>query len=338
MRLLLLVFLPICLTAQNFDKGSHGSSKAIEFLNSLNEVQKKKSIYPFQEMNRYEWHYLPATMVYRHGIGVKDLDTVQKQQLYNLLRAFLSMEGYTRTQNIMEFENLLKDMDPGNASRIPGNYFAAFYGTPGPDSVWGWKFSGHHVSLNFTVVKDQLAFAPFFFGIYPAEVKEGSRKGQRIIKEEEDLGFQLVNSLTTDQKQKAIFQLKAFPDIVTTNAQKVSPLAPVGILAGEMNPVQKTILNKLIVAYLLSMPADIAKKRMEKIVKEDMNATSFGWAGETKTGKPHYYRVQGKSFLIEFDNTQSNANHIHTVWRDFNGDFGEDLLREHYHNSKHHHK
>jgi hypothetical protein len=338
MKLLLLLILPVCLSAQNFDASSHGSSKAIAFLHSLNEVQKKKAVFPFGEMNRYEWHYLPATMVYRNGIGFKDLDSFQKQQLNSLLQSFLSMEGYTRTQNIMGFENLLKDMEPGNTNRVPGNYFAAFYGTPGTDSVWGWKFSGHHVSLNFTVVKDQLAFAPFFFGVYPAEVKEGPKKGLRLIKEEEDLGFELVNSFTPEQKQKAIFQLKAFTDIVTTNSQKVSPLEPMGIFASEMSHVQKTILNKLIVAYLLSMPADIAKKRMDKIVKEDMNGTRFGWAGETEAGKPHYYRVQGKSFLIEFDNTQSNANHIHTVWRDFNGDFGEDLLQEHYHDSKHHHK
>jgi hypothetical protein len=189
--------------------------------------------------------------------------------------------------------------------------------------------------LNFTIVEDKLAFAPFFFGAQPAEVKEGQKKGMRIIKDEEDLGFELMNSLTQEQRQKAIFRVKAFSDIVTGNTVNVSPLEPAGIPARELTYNQKTILNKLIMAYLLSMPPAIAETRMKKITKEDMNEIFFGWAGEIEYGKPHYFRVQGKSFLIEFDNTQNNANHIHTVWRDFNGDYGKDLLREH-HLSSHH--
>jgi len=157
----------------------------------------------------------------------------------------------------------------------------------------------------------------------------------KIIQDEEDLGFLLVNSFSEVQKQKAIFQLQAFADIVTTNSVKVNRLNPVGIYGRDMTHAQKTVLNKLIVAYLLSMPKAIAKIRMEKITSEDLNLVSFGWAGETKAGKPHYFRVQGKSFLIEFDNTQNRANHIHTVWRDFNGDFGADLLSEHYQDSHH---
>ena len=336
MKLLLLLLLPFSLAAQNINDSSSGAAKAMAFVNSLSKVQQQKAVFPFDEMNRYEWHYLPAAMVARYGIGVKELDSTQKQNLYTLLKAYLSKEGYTRTQNIMSFEYLLKELEPNNPNRIPENYFAAIYGNPGKDSTWGWKFSGHHVALNFTVVNDQLAFAPFFFGVYPAEVKDGAKKGMRIIKDEEDLGFELVNSFNQEQKEKAFFQLKAFSDIVTTNSQQVAPLKPVGIFASDMTHEQKAVLNKLIVAYLSSMPAEIAKTRMKKITTEDMNAIRFGWAGETVHGKPHYYRVQGKTFLIEFDNTQSNANHIHTVWRDFNGDFGADLLREHYHNSKHH--
>jgi hypothetical protein len=336
MKLLILIFLPFYLGAQNIDEISSGSAKAKAFVNSLSDVQKKKAVFPFNEINRYEWHYLPAAMVARTGIGVKELDSAQKQNFYTLLQAYLSKEGYTRTKDIMSFEYLLKELQPDNLIRIPENYFVAIYGVPGKDSTWGWKFSGHHVALNFTIVNDTLAFAPFFFGAYPAEVQEGPKKGMRIIKDEEDLGFKLVNSLTAAQKQKAIFQLKAFTDIVTTNAAQVAPLEPVGIFAIDMTHEQKTVLNKLIVAYLLSMPPSIAKIRMKKITTEDMNAIRFGWAGGTEAGKPHYYRVQGKTFLIEFDNTQNNANHIHTVWRDFNGDFGRDLLREHYQNSHHH--
>ena len=336
MKLLFLILLPFALSGQNTDNNNSGTAKAQVFVNSLNQVQQKKAVFPFNEMNRYEWHYLPAAMAPRTGIAVKDLDSIQKENLHLLLQAYLSREGYVRTKNIMDFEYLLKELQPQNANRIPENYSVSIYGTPRLDSIWGFKFTGHHLALNFTIVRDKIGFAPFFFGVYPAEVKEGPKKGTRLLKDEEDLGFELINSLTSDQKQKAIFDLKAFAEIVTTNSAKVVPLPPVGIFAGDMTHDQKITLNKLIVAYLLSMPPALAKARMKKITTEDMDAIRFGWAGDTVPGKPHYYRIQGKTFLIEFDNTQDNANHIHTVWRDFNGDFGLDLIREHYHNSHHH--
>ena len=204
MKLLLLLLLPFSLVAQTTDENKLGSAKAMAFVNSLSDIQKQKAVFTFEEMNRYEWHYLPAAMVSRSGIGIKDLDSTQKQRLYDLLKVYLSNEGYTRTQNIMSFEYLLKELEPNNPIRIPENYYAAIYGSPNKDSTWGWKFSGHHVALNFTVVNGQLAFAPFFFGVYPAVVKDGPKKGMRIIKDEEDLGFELVNSLNAEQKQKAI--------------------------------------------------------------------------------------------------------------------------------------
>lgn len=334
--LLLLLLLPLYSVAQQIDNPHSGSAKAMAFVNSLNDAQKKKAVYPFDEMNRYEWHYVPAAMAARTGIAVKDLDSAQKQKLYALMQVYLSKEGYAKTKDIMSFEYLLKEMEPNNPMRIPENYFVTVYGVPAKDSTWGWKFTGHHIALNFTIVNDQLSFAPFFFGVYPGEVKEGPRKGTRLLKDEEDLGFQLVNSLSAEQKQKALFALEAFTEIVTTNSTQVKQLPPEGIFAKDMTHDQKIILNKLIVAYLFSMPADIAKIRMKKIAAEDMDAIRFGWAGGTEPGKPHYYRVQGASFLIEFDNTQNKANHVHTVWRDFNGDYGRDLLREHYHNTHHH--
>jgi len=336
MKTLLLLLLPIALLGQNRIQNNSGSARALEFVNSLTEIQQKKAVFPFNEMNRYEWHFLPAAMVGRTGIAVKDLDSLQKENLHLLLQAYLSKEGYVRTTNIMDFEYLLKEMQPQNSNRIPENYSISVYGTPNQDSIWGWKFSGHHLALNFTIVRDKIGFAPFFFGVYPAQVKDGPQKGTRLLKDQEDLGFELINSLSPDQQHKAIFELKAFTEIVTTNSQKVGHLEPVGIFAHEMTPAQKIVLNRIIAAYLLSMPAPLAEARIKRIAVEDMNDVRFGWAGDTVPGKPHYYRIQGNSFLIEFDNTQDNANHIHTVWRDFNGDFGADLIREHYHNSKHH--
>ncbi len=335
MRLLLLILFPLSLTAQVKELNHSGIEPVKAFVHSLNDAQIKKGLFPFDEMNRYEWHYLPAAMVARNGIGVKELDSNQKQLLYIFLQAFLSKQGFVRTRNIMDMELVLKELEPNNPIRIPENYFISIYGWPEKDSTWGWKFSGHHVALNFTLVGDQLAFAPFFFGAYPAEVKTGPKKGMRILKDEEDLGFQLIRSMTSKQKKAAIFQLKAFTDIVTTNAAEVGKLDGVGIHAGALTADQNKVLNDLIEVYLKSMPSEVANRRIKRMATEDRNEIRFGWAGEQEMGKPHYYRVQGKTFLIEFDNTQAQANHIHTVWRDFNGDFGRDLIREHYHTSKH---
>jgi hypothetical protein len=330
-----LLCVPYTLTAQD---NTVDFSSALTAVNSLDGTQRAKAVFPFDDMSRYDWNYLPPSLIPRKGVCLKDLDSIQKSNVYALLKSFLSDKGFLRTQDIMNNEYYLKELEPDMIHRIPENHFIAFYGTPAKDSIWGWKFSGHHIALNFTVVNNQLALTPIFFGVYPAEIKEGKSKGRRIIKDEEDIGFELINMLSNEQKSKAIFQSKAFSDIVTTNAIQVGPLTPVGIVAKDLTAQQKNILNKLIVSHLSSMPARIAEMRMKRIVAEDFNQLRFGWAGGLLKGVPHYYRIQGKTFLIEFDNTTHNANHIHIVWRDFDGDFGVDLLNEHYKKSKHHHK
>lgn len=324
---LLLLLLPSSLTAQY--------KQTVTFVNSLDSLQRTITLQPFEDINRYDWHYLPATMIPRNGIALKVLDSTQKIKFYGMLKEFLSDHGVSRTHEIMSYEYLLKELQPENPTRIPDNFFITIYGDPAMDNNWGWKFSGHHVALNFTIVNNQVAFAPFFFGVAPSIVKEGRKKGNRIIKDEEDLGLQLIHSLSIDQKKKAVFQTESFYDIVTTNSAQTAPLREVGIAALELTMEQKLILNKLIVAYLSSMPEQIANIRMERVVKEDMDTITFGWAGGFESTVAHYYRIQGKTFMIEFDNIQ--GNHIHTVWRDFNGDFGFDLLREHYQNVKHKH-
>ena len=329
-----LLFLPFYSLSQN---NSTGSSIANEFINSLDSVQKSKTVFTFDTMSRYDWHYVPPSSVPRHGIAIRELDSIQKKNIYKLLKTYLSSNGYTKTQDIMNTEYLLKELEPNSKGRIPENYFVAFYGNPGKDKTWGWKFGGHHLALNYTIVNNQLAFAPFFFGVYPA-VRTNDDKDKRIFKDEEQLGFKLVTSLTQEQKLKAIFKLVPFLDIVTKNSHKVVPFDTVGIIAKDLTLEQRHILNQLIVTYLFNMPTKIAKLRMKRIVSEDFNEISFGWAGSTKVGEPHYYRIQGKSFLIELDNTQHDANHVHTVWRDFNGDYGIDLLKEHYKNSNRHNK
>lgn len=312
------------------------SHHAKTFIESLTQEQRAITVFPFYHLSPPEWHYFPSSMFPRPGVFVKDLTTVQKEKLDDLILAYLSLHGYRRSRAIMDLEHVLRELQPQNTHRIPENYSIAIYGTPHPDSVWAWTLEGHHLSLHFTIVKNKTSFAPFFFGTNPAEVKEGSSKGKRVIAAEEDIAFEFMHSLTPEQAQKAIFQETAFKEIVTANATEVSPLAPVGIAMDELQTSQKHILWKLLNAYLSSIHNELALKRFERIQAEDLDAIHFGWAGSVEKGKPHYYRVQGKTFLIEFDNVQNEANHIHIVWRDFDGDFGRDLLREHYMTSDHH--
>jgi Protein of unknown function (DUF3500) len=307
---------------------------ATAFINALNPVQKKKVIQEFDD-HRMDWHYLPSTMFHREGIYIRDLDDNQRQLLHKLLQSYLSQKGYNKTNNIIGLENVLRELG-GGSYRNPELYMVAFYGIPAENDIWGWKFEGHHVSLNFTVVDDQISYTPRFFGANPAEVPSGSKKGLRVLKDEEDFALQLMSSLTKEQKKKAIFSLSAYSDILTANDAIALPLDKEGIQAKDLSPEQRALLKELIMEYLSAMPQELAEKRMQQVNDSPFTEIWFGWAGGIALHAPHYYRVQGEKFLIELDNTQNNANHIHCVWRDFDGDFGGDLIREHYKNSDHH--
>jgi len=168
-----------------------------------------------------------------------------------------------------------------------------------------------------------------FLGSNPAEVQDGPKKGQRVLADEEDAGRALVLALPADLQKQAIVNPVAPSDILTMNKNDITPLPDQGIAYGAMGSQQQALLTKLIEAYTSNMEADLGAERMAKIKSAGMEKVRFAWLGETEKGKKHYYSVQGPTFLIEYDNTQNNGNHIHSVWRDFNGDFGRDILREH---------
>jgi hypothetical protein len=309
---------------------------AVDFLKSLTHVQRTKTQMPFNEESRMRWHYIPSSMFPREGIQLNELDSCQKSKLEELLKAFLSETGYSKTMKIIDLENILLEISGDSIMRNPENYSVAFYGNPEKDSLWAFSFEGHHISLNFTIHNEKVEIAPRFLGANPARIPSGPREGERTLQKEEDLGFELINSLSEEQRKVAIFQQEPFFDIVTGKSTEVEPLSPVGIKYSQLNRNQQLIFLKLLDEYLSTMPAEQAEKRMKSIKDEELNEVRFGWAGATVLGEGHYYRIQGKSFLIEFDNVQDKANHIHTVWRDFDGDFGRDIIKEHYKNSDHH--
>jgi hypothetical protein len=310
---------------------------ANRFLDSLTPEQQEKVMLEFDNPARLSWDFLPVAMVGRAGILIKELDQNQRKLAHEFLKTGLSQRGYLKVTTIIELEILLRELE-GSAMRDPELYSFAIFGKPSTTDHWGWRVEGHHLSLNFTVVSDTMvATAPRFLGSNPAEVKQGLRQGLRVLASEEDIARELIKSMDEKQREAAIFKTQAFPDIVTDRAIKVSPLPPAGILAGQLNQQQMNLLIKLLDEYISTMPAELATERMEKLRGAGLEEIRFGWAGGIERGQPHYYRIQGPTFLVEYDNIRNNANHIHTVWRDFDGDFGRDLLQEHYRNIHHQH-
>lgn len=306
------------------------------FLDALDNQQREKVFYLLSDVNREQWHFFPATMIPRQGLALKELTAPQKKLFFQLLESFLSQSGYEKALQIISLEDVLVELGQNVHLRDKENYFIAFYGNPETDKEWAWTFEGHHIFLHFVVADGQVGMTPRFFGANPAIVPSGSRKGERTLQKEEDLGLNLINSFSEEQKKVAIFQDQTYGEIITFVDQQVNPLTNQGIPMRDMNKIQQRNLIELIKVYLSSMPIHLAKKRMEKLMEEHWGFVTFGWAGATELGKPHYYRIQGKTFLIEFDNSQDGANHIHTVWREFQGDFGKDLLKDHYKQSHNH--
>jgi hypothetical protein len=261
------------------------------------------------------------------------MNQAQRKLAHDLLRSALSDRGYKTATAIMDLETILGALERatgGKLIRDPERYYFSMFGTPSANGAWGWRAEGHHVSLNVTVVNGRfVATSPMFFGSNPAEVPDGEKKGLRILGSEEDAARTLLTALDAGQRAKAVISPTAPNDIATMNTLDIQPLSPAGIVAADLNPSQRELLQRLVDVYVSSMAADLAADRQARIRAAGFDKIAFAWAGEAERGKRHYYRVQGPTFLIEFDNTQNNANHVHSVWRDFQGDFGRDLLREH---------
>jgi hypothetical protein len=317
------------------------ASAATKFLDSLTPEQRQEATFAFNADERLRWHFIPTEMYPRKGLLVKQMTEPQRKLAHDLLKAGLSQRGYMTASQIMDLESVLDAIEAAQRTREtsprgqplvrdPEKYFFSIFGTPSTHDTWGWRVEGHHVSLHFNVVNGSLvAAAPTFFGSNPAEVREGPKKGLRILGAEEDGARALLESLDASQREKAIFKKDAPGDILTMANVKIDPLAPEGIPASALTANQRALLTKLIEVYTGYMAADIAADRVARLKKAGEDKIVFAWAGPVERGKKHYYRVQGPTFLIEYDNTQNDANHIHSVWRDFGGDFGEDLLREH---------
>ncbi len=298
---------------------------ATTFLGMLSVDQKAKAQKPFDDDYRTKWQYVPAN---REGINLGQMDSSQAEAALALLKSSLSDAGWKRTETIKGLEDVLKEMENGNQGRDKRLYTFTFFGEPSADGKWAWRYEGHHVSLNFTYNHGALVSStPQFFGSNPAEVRSGPMKGTRALPMEQDLGFALLDSLSPDQLKKAVIADVAPGDVVTSSARKAGIQKDTGLKYSEMTKAQQDDVQKLLHVYTDAQVPSESKRRWGRV---DLDSVVFAWMGSTKPGKGHYYRLQGSKFLVEYDNTQNDANHIHSVWRDFDGDFGQDVLAEHY--------
>ena len=299
---------------------------------SLTPEQKLKAGFEFTDPLRFDWHFIPRP---RKGLPLKEMTGEQKALASGLLASGMSQSGYIKAETIISLEQILASIEKGKGPvRDPELYFFNIFGKPGstdPHKPWGWRVEGHHLALNFTIVGDKgIAGGPIFMGTNPAEVRDGPREGLRVLGEEEELARKLVKSLNDDQRKKGIVQAEAPKDILSLALREAKPLEPAGILLPELDAAQKELLNSIIVLYAERVRPELAADDLAKILKAGVDKIGFAWAGGLERGQPHYYRIQGPTFLIEYDNTQNNANHVHSVWRDFEDDFGVDLLKKHY--------
>ena len=307
------------------------SAAAGKWLESLTPEQRDRAAFAFDSDERLRWHYVPTETFPRKGISIKEMSEPQRALAHGLLKTGLSARGYLAATSIMELEKVLRAMErSGRINRDHEGYLLTVFGTPGDRQAWGWRFEGHHLSVRFDVVGARTtASSPAFFGANPAEVRDGPQQGARALGVHEDAARALMDALDEPRRATAIVQTDVPNEMLTGNALKVDPLSPIGIKASAMTKPQRDRLMALIDVYVGLMAPDVAADRLERLKKAGLDNIAFAWAGETEKGKKHYYRVQGPTFLVEYDNAQNNGNHIHSVWRDFNGDFGRDLLREH---------
>ncbi len=327
MRILLLV---LCLLTVH-SKAQDLSVIANTFLNLLDTEQKGKAQYSLDDKERFNWNFVP---IQRNGVCFRTFTPQQRAAGLALLRASLSEQGYKKANSIMELENVLREIEGRSVSdnyRDPLNYYITIFGTPSKEMPWGWRMEGHHLAINFSSINNKIGSStPTFWGSNPGIVPKGEEKGKEILKLETDLGFELCNSFSDEQKKKAVLAEKAYPEIIMTNKVKAQSIEPVGLAYTEMNVSQQKLFLRLLEVFIRNYQLDFSNKLMAKIEKAGIENLSFGWAGGFSPGPGNYYRIQGPMLLIEYDNTQNNANHVHTAIRDLTNDFAEDVLREHY--------
>ncbi len=287
------------------------TSAAIQFLSALDANKRSKASYVFADAERQRWHWTTPGNFPRNGLPLNEMSEAQQTLALALLRASVSEIGYQKALDIMSLQ-----VDLGNDPKL---YFVTVFGEPGAADGWGWRWEGHHISRQFTLKGEQIAVTPFFLGAWPTQ----NNAGLRAMPREEDAARELILSLNDNERRSAIFQQETLTRHVTQNQPYVTPLDLVGIAAGSLSAEQQTLILEIIQTYLSVLPVSIATPHFARIEAAGLDKIQFGWAGSLEPRQPHYYRLQGPTFLLEFDNSRNRGAHIHSVWRDFAEDFGQ---------------
>jgi Protein of unknown function (DUF3500) len=320
-------------------EGSDGARAALvaaatAFLGTLSAAERRRAVFAFDDRERLDWHYVPRR---REGLALRDMPAPARAAAHELMKASLSAAGYAKAVNVIRLEDVLRQLETfGGLLRDPENYSVSVFGMPGTGAPWGWRFEGHHLSLNFSLVPSRpVAVTPTFLGANPAEVPKGPLKGLRTLAREQELGRALARSMDTPRRARMLIGDQSLGDIVSGPGRADRLGAPVGVPLGEMTGDQRGLAMSLIEEYARNMRADVAEEQLRRLRDAGLDRIHFAWAGSLEPGRAHYYRLHGPALLIEYDNTQNEANHIHSVWHDPVNDFGLDPLRAHYLSSHH---
>lgn len=308
------------------------TAAAKDLLAALPDEQRKQASMGFDDPARVAWHFIPKPFegpMARHGVTLKSMDEKSRAAAQRLLATGLSEAGYKLTQQTMEIEGILAKIEgpvPNRPfTRDPEMYYFTVFGTPG-SAKWGWRCEGHHLSLNFVLEGQKLVSAtPTFYGANPADVPEGDHKGLRLLARREDLARELLKTCSEDQKKVCWLDEKAPDDLRGGGVAQPDQTPAVGLAAGKMTADQKKLLRMLLEEYTVAMAPEIAQEWLSDVEKGGFDNVHFAWWGGPDRHQRHYYRVQGPMFLIEYNNTQNNANHVHSMWRNLKGDFGVPL-------------
>jgi hypothetical protein len=303
------------------------ATAARTFLAALSPKLRAEAFLAAGDSDRTRWSYVPGR---RRGARLKDMSPVERAAAHALLRASTSAAGYAKAVGVVELEGILREIETFGWSRDPELYWVTVFGSPGRDAAWGWRFEGHHLSLNFSATRGEaFVSTPAFFGANPARVPAGPRAGWRVLAAEEDLARRLLGALSPAEKRRAVISESAPADILLRPGRSGPPEAA-GLPASEMGAPAREILRSLLAAYVENARPEIAAARWKRIEASGIEKVRFAWAGSAGPGRGHYYRVQGPAFVVEYDNTQNDANHVHSVWHDLGDHAATDLLRRHY--------
>ncbi len=281
----------------------------------------------FQDEERFNWAYTPVP---RQGFPLRQMNEAEREFTWKLVAAGLGERGLQQAQDIIRLEEVLYERSEQSDFRDPENYLISVFGGPGSLGTWGWRFEGHHLSINFTLLDGRvIGTTPAFFGGNPGYVGEGLHSGLRPFAEEEDRARLFLQNLDAAQRRTAVFSDSAPDDVLTSNDQVAARPTSAGVRHDQLTQPQQEALWSLLELYATRLEASLAASELAEIRAGGLDELRFAWAGGAEAGEPHYYRIQGPTFVVEYDNTQNDANHVHSVWRNFDRDFGRDPLREH---------